>query len=80
MRELHRVVGAVVSISAAAWITRPVSAAIIPYTQLSESRDISVRDVVSGPVGYLYFCTNNRDGRGNPVTGDDRIARLVPAS
>src|SRR6185503_9763963 len=23
-----------------------------------------LRDVVSGPDGYLYFCTNNRDGRG----------------
>ena len=39
-----------------------------------------IRDVVSGPDGFLYFCTNNRDGRGTPVTGDDRIARLVPAS
>jgi len=55
MRELHRVVGAVVSISAAVWITRPVSAAIIPYTQLRESRDISVRDVVSGPNGDMVL-------------------------
>jgi len=38
-----------------------------------------IRDVMSGPDGLLYFCTNNRDGRGNPVMGDDRIARLVPA-
>lgn len=39
-----------------------------------------IRDVVSAADGYLYFCTNNRDGRGNPAEGDDRIARLVPAS
>jgi glucose/arabinose dehydrogenase len=39
-----------------------------------------LRDVVSGPDGYLYFCTNNRDGRGNPMAGDDRILRIVPAS
>ena len=39
-----------------------------------------LRDVVSGPDGYLYFCTNNRDGRGTPMSGDDRILRIVPAS
>jgi glucose/arabinose dehydrogenase len=39
-----------------------------------------LRDVVSGPDGYLYFCTNNRDGRGSPVSGDDKILRIVPAS
>jgi glucose/arabinose dehydrogenase len=39
-----------------------------------------LRDVVTGPDGYLYFCTNNRDGRGNPVAGDDRVLRIVPAS
>jgi glucose/arabinose dehydrogenase len=39
-----------------------------------------LRDVVSGPDGYLYFCTNNRDGRGSPMSGDDRVLRIVPAS
>jgi len=39
-----------------------------------------LRDVVSGPDGYLYFCTNNRDGRGTPMSGDDRVMRIVPAS
>jgi glucose/arabinose dehydrogenase len=29
-----------------------------------------LRDVITGPDGYLYLCTNN---------GDDRILRLVPA-
>jgi hypothetical protein len=35
---------------------------------------------VNGPDGLLYFCTSNNDGRGNVTNGDDRIARLVPAS
>lgn len=38
------------------------------------------RDVVNGPDGYLYLCTNNRDGRGSPAAGDDRLLRIVPAS
>ena len=38
----------------------------------------SIWDVVTGPEGYLYLCTNNRDGRGSPVATDDRIVRLVP--
>ena len=48
--------------------------------RLLEGQFGRIRDVVSGPDGYVYFATNNRDGRGSPVSGDDRIARLVPAS
>ena len=36
-----------------------------------------MRDVVQGPDGALYILTNNRDGRGNPRQGDDRILRLT---
>jgi glucose/arabinose dehydrogenase len=39
-----------------------------------------LRDVISGPDGNLYFSTNNRDGRGTPMSGDDRVLRIVPAS
>ena len=39
-----------------------------------------IRDVVTGPDGALYFCTNNTDGRGTPIPDDDRIIRLVPAN
>jgi glucose/arabinose dehydrogenase len=53
---------------------------IVGQERLLDSQFGRIRDVVSGPDGYLYFCTNNRDGRGTPVTGDDRIARLVPVS
>ncbi len=37
-----------------------------------------LRDVVEGPDGFLYFLTNNRDGRGTPQKGDDKIYRIVP--
>ena len=36
-----------------------------------------LRDIVQGPDGALYILTNNRDGRGNPRQGDDRIMRLT---
>ncbi len=37
-----------------------------------------VRTVVEGPDGALYALTNNRDGRGTPRRGDDRVVRIVP--
>lgn len=37
-----------------------------------------IRDVYEGPDGSLYVLTNNRDGRGTPKEGDDKIIRLVP--
>ncbi len=37
-----------------------------------------IRDVMLGPDGYLYFSTSNRDGRGNPNEGDDKIIRVNP--
>jgi glucose/arabinose dehydrogenase len=47
--------------------------------QLLAGRYGRLRDVVTGPDGSLYFCTNNRDGRGSVTALDDRIVRLVPA-
>lgn len=44
----------------------------------SEGKYGRLRDVVEGPDGALYFLSNNRDGRGNPKPGDDRIYRIVP--
>jgi glucose/arabinose dehydrogenase len=37
-----------------------------------------IREVVSGPDGFLYFSTSNRDGRGSPAAEDDRIFRIRP--
>ncbi|MFN3396388.1 MAG: PQQ-dependent sugar dehydrogenase [Thermodesulfovibrionales bacterium] len=39
-----------------------------------------IRDVIQGPDGYIYFLTNNRDGRGKPRQGDDRIYKILPGS
>jgi glucose/arabinose dehydrogenase len=36
-----------------------------------------LRTVVEGPDGALYALTSNRDGRGLPRRGDDRILRIV---
>ncbi|MEL7561587.1 PQQ-dependent sugar dehydrogenase [Dehalogenimonas sp. 4OHTPN] len=38
-----------------------------------------LRDIVNGPDGYLYVITNNLDGRGIPLAGDDHLIRINPA-
>ncbi|KKR39349.1 MAG: Quinoprotein glucose dehydrogenase [Candidatus Woesebacteria bacterium GW2011_GWB1_40_101] len=37
-----------------------------------------LRDVIVGPDGMLYLTTSNRDGRGVPKAGDDKIIRINP--
>lgn len=37
-----------------------------------------LRDVVSGPDGYLYILTSNNDGRGSQSGNDDRILKIMP--
>jgi glucose/arabinose dehydrogenase len=39
-----------------------------------------LRTVVEGPDGALFALTSNRDGRGSPREGDDRVLRIVPPS
>ncbi|MEJ2033695.1 MAG: PQQ-dependent sugar dehydrogenase [Deltaproteobacteria bacterium] len=36
-----------------------------------------LRDLAQGPDGALYFTTSNRDGRGEPHPGDDKIYRIT---
>ena len=48
--------------------------------RLVENRYGRLRDVVTGPDGFLYFCTSNRDGRTTPVGSDDRLLRIVPVN
>lgn len=35
-----------------------------------------IREVIVGPDKMLYITTSNRDGRGNPVSNDDKIIKL----
>jgi glucose/arabinose dehydrogenase len=37
-----------------------------------------LRTIREGPDGKLYVLTSNRDGRGTPRSGDDRILRITP--
>ena len=37
-----------------------------------------LREVIQGKDGSIYLSTSNRDGRGNPNVGDDKIIRLIP--
>jgi glucose/arabinose dehydrogenase len=37
-----------------------------------------IRNIQEGPDGSLYLLTNNLDGRGNPLDGDDKIIRMKP--
>jgi aldose sugar dehydrogenase len=37
-----------------------------------------IRTVALGPDGMFYLTTSNRDGRGNPKSGDDKIIKINP--
>ena len=41
-------------------------------------RTARLRTVVAAPNGTHWFTTSNRDGRGSPRDGDDRILQIQP--
>lgn len=51
---------------------------IVSFEKMKEINVGRVRDVEEGPDGAIYLLTSNRDGRGNPRPGDDKIYRIVP--
>lgn len=51
---------------------------VISHQKLFEGDFGRLRDVTTGPDGYLYVLTSNQDGRGTPEINDDRILRIVP--
>ena len=51
---------------------------IVSDGSLLRGRYGRLRTVVEGPDGALYVLTSNRDGRGSPRQGDDRILRISP--
>jgi aldose sugar dehydrogenase len=53
--------------------------ALVRSQQIVLSGQGRLRDVVAGPDGCAYVLTTNRDGRGVPRAGDDRLLRLCPA-
>lgn len=48
------------------------------FEKLSSIEVGRVREIIEGPEGAIYFSTSNRDGRGRPREGDDKIYRMVP--
>ena len=53
---------------------------VISDEKLFQDEFGTLRDVQTGPDGYLYILTSNQDGRGSPSSNDDRILRIVPTS
>ncbi len=51
---------------------------VVSQETLFQDRFGRLRDVLVGPRGEVYLATSNRDGRGNPVSGDDRILLVLP--
>ena len=52
--------------------------AVISHEKLFQGDFGRLRDVQTGPDGFLYILTSNQDGRGFPNPGDDKILRILP--
>lgn len=53
---------------------------VVSHTRLFSESFGRLRDVQTGPDGYLYLLTSNKDGWVTPADNDDRILRIVPLS
>ncbi|HEY5735666.1 MAG TPA: PQQ-dependent sugar dehydrogenase [Nitrosopumilus sp.] len=51
---------------------------VISHEKLFQDEFGRIRDVQTGPDGFLYILTSNQDGRGIPNTNDDKILRITP--
>lgn len=56
--------------------TNPAKA--VSYEKLADIQVGRIREVTEGPDGAIYISTSNRDGRGQPQSGDDKIYKLIP--
>lgn len=51
---------------------------ITKFEKMSDINLGRLREVIEGPDGNLYFTTSNRDGRGKPQPGDDKMMVIKP--
>lgn len=51
---------------------------VISHEKLFQDEFGRLRDVQTGPDGFLYILTSNQDGRGIPRENDDKILRILP--
>lgn len=59
-------------------VSLPTAGGTPSITSLFKEKYGRIRNVAEGPDGTLYIMTNNRDGRGDPKTQDDRLIALRP--
>ncbi|WP_420544508.1 PQQ-dependent sugar dehydrogenase [Nitrosopumilus sp.] len=51
---------------------------VVSHEKLFENEFGRLRDVQTGPDGFLYLLTSNKDGRGLPQPNDDKILKIIP--
>ena len=51
---------------------------VISHEKIFQDEFGRLRDVQTGPDGFLYILTSNQDGRGIPDANDDKILRVLP--